>query len=668
MDLERIKETFFEESQELLGVMEAGLLSLEQSASPRAVVDDIFRAAHSIKGGSGAFGFGEIKALAHALEELLELLRAGQAEPNRARIDVLLAARDALAALVAERRAGREAAAPPEVLAALARTIERVRLGATETLRVRFTPEGPGPVDPIQALDAVTRGGRIRHARVDFGAVPPLAVLDPEQNHLRFELLLESEGSAEAVARALADAKGECVVEPVDAAPVAAAPVAAAPVAAAPVAAAPVAASASAGPRPAPTSPEREAATPVAPIARLADGASIRVPIGKVDRIMNLVGELVITQSMLGALAQRFAAVAGEDFATTVDELNRQVRELQQHVMSVRMVPVGTVFSRFPRVVRDVAVACGKEVELVLVGEDTELDKSIVEVLTDPLTHLVRNCVDHGLEGPDERRAAGKGPVGRLRLAARQQAGAVIVEVSDDGRGLDLGRIREKAVARGILAADAAPPDDQLAQLIFEPGLSTRDVVSDLSGRGVGMDVVRRSVEGVGGSIQLDTQVGQGTRFSIRLPLTLAVLEGQYVAVGGRTYVIPVLAIVESLRVERATIETLLGNREVIRVRDEPVPLIRFADAFGAGAGEAGPPPERVLVVVVESDGTRLALQVDELLGQAQVVVKGLERNYRRVPGFMGATIMGNGEVALIIDVQCLGKSVARGPGVRAAA
>jgi two-component system chemotaxis sensor kinase CheA len=390
------------------------------------------------------------------------------------------------------------------------------------------------------------------------------------------------------------------------------------------------------------------------------------VPIAKVDRIMNLVGELVITQSMIGALAQRFAAVAGEDFATTVDELDRQVRELQQHVMSVRMVPVGTVFSRFPRVVRDVAAACGKEVDLVLVGEDTELDKSIVEVLADPLTHLVRNCVDHGLEGPDARRAAGKGPVGRLRLAARQQAGAVVVEVSDDGRGLDLARIREKAVARGLLSADAAVPEDLLAQLIFEPGLSTRDVVSDLSGRGVGMDVVRRSIEGVGGSIQLETRAGQGTSFSIRLPLTLAVLEGQYVSVAGRTYVIPVLGIVESLRVDRAAIETLLGQREVIRVRDEPVPLVRFADMFGGAS--SGPPPDRVLVVVVEADGARLALQVDELLGQAQVVVKSLERNYRRVPGFMGATIMGNGEVALIIDVQCIGKFVHRTGAPRAAA
>jgi two-component system chemotaxis sensor kinase CheA len=305
-------------------------------------------------------------------------------------------------------------------------------------------------------------------------------------------------------------------------------------------------------------------------------------------------------------------------------------------------------------------------VDLVLVGEDTELDKSIVEVLADPLTHLVRNCVDHGLEGPDARRAAGKGPVGRLRLAARQQAGAVVVEVSDDGRGLDLARIREKAVARGLLSADAAVPEDLLAQLIFEPGLSTRDVVSDLSGRGVGMDVVRRSIEGVGGSIQLETRAGQGTSFSIRLPLTLAVLEGQYVSVAGRTYVIPVLGIVESLRVDRAAIETLLGQREVIRVRDEPVPLVRFADMFGGAS--SGPPPDRVLVVVVEADGARLALQVDELLGQAQVVVKSLERNYRRVPGFMGATIMGNGEVALIIDVQCIGKFVHRTGAPRAAA
>ncbi len=377
---------------------------------------------------------------------------------------------------------------------------------------------------------------------------------------------------------------------------------------------------------------------------------SIRVAVEKVDQLINLVGELVITQAMLAEAASNLDPVLAEKILAGIDLLSRNTRDMQESVMSIRMLPMSMVFSRFPRVVRDLAGKLNKQVEMKTIGDNTELDKGLIEKITDPLTHLVRNSLDHGIETPDKRIAAGKNPKGTLTLKASHQGGNVVIEVMDDGGGLNRARILEKAKEKGLAVSDSMT-DFDVWQLIFAPGFSTADVVTDVSGRGVGMDVVKRNIEGLGGRVELESSPGFGTRTVIRLPLTLAILDGMSVGVGGETFIVPITTVIESLQPRLEDIRTLAGDSRMVHIRGEYLPLISLAEAFGLD-GEAD--ITKGLLVVVEAEEGKAALFVDELLGQQQVVIKSLEANYRKVPGLSGATIMGDGRVAMIIDVSAV--------------
>jgi two-component system chemotaxis sensor kinase CheA len=387
-------------------------------------------------------------------------------------------------------------------------------------------------------------------------------------------------------------------------------------------------------------------------VAGGAASSSIRVPIAKVDRLINLVGELVITQSMVtqavGALPkERLGALA-----EAVAQMDRHARDLHEQVLAIRMIPVRALFERLPRLVRDVAATLGKQAVLEVSGEDTELDRTVIERISDPLTHLVRNAIDHGLEPPDAREAAGKPATGRIRLTAYQQGGSIYIEVGDDGRGLDRARIVAKAVERGLVGAGDTLPDEAVWPLVFAPGFSTATAVTEVSGRGVGMDVVRQNVTALGGAIGIHTEPGRGTRFRIKLPLTLAIMDGQALRIGREQYIIPLVAIRETVLPERGSIHTIGPGAEIAIVHGEPLPIVRLHRLFGAAA--ATEDPTAGLLVVAEHDGEVAALLVDELLGQQQVVIKSLEANFTRVRGIAGATILGDGRVALILDVAGL--------------
>jgi two-component system chemotaxis sensor kinase CheA len=369
----------------------------------------------------------------------------------------------------------------------------------------------------------------------------------------------------------------------------------------------------------------------------------------KVDQLIDLAGELVIAQSMAVEIVNRFSPDRLPELQTALHEVSRNTRELQERVMAMRMLPVATIFSRLPRIVHDVAVAEGKAIRVEVSGEDTELDKSMLEGLTDPLTHLVRNAADHGVETPEQRRTAGKPEEGTIHLRARHEGGSVVIEVSDDGHGLNAARIREKAMERGLLSASEELTLQQIQSFIFHPGFSTVENVSEVSGRGVGMDVVRRNVEALGGAVALASTEGKGTTVSIRLPLTLAILDGQIVRVGEQRYVLPLVSIVESIRPTRAQLRSLAGEGEVVMVRQEPLPLLRLHQLFDVATEVCD--PSRGLLAIAEHDSKRFALMVDELLGQQQVVIKNLQANFRRVEGAMGATILGDGRVTLILDI-----------------
>ena len=404
-------------------------------------------------------------------------------------------------------------------------------------------------------------------------------------------------------------------------------------------------------PVPAQKEPAPQEARKSAPKAVGGGDTSIRVSVEKVDQLINLVGELVITQAMLAQAAEVLDPVEFERLHNGLVQLERNSRDLQEAVMSIRMMPISVVFSRFPRVVRDLSQKLGKQVELKLIGEDTELDKSLVERITDPLTHLVRNSLDHGVESPEERKAKGKQPTGTITLKAYHQSGHIVIEVSDDGAGLNRQRILSKARERGLPVHDQMA-DNEVWQLIFEAGFSTADKVTEVSGRGVGMDVVKRNITAMGGRVEIDSMLGIGTRMTVRLPLTLAILDGMSVAVGGETYIIPLGYVMESLQATRATIKSISGVERLLMVRGEYLPVIALHEVFAVPAAETN--LERGIMVVLESDGARSALFVDALVGQHQVVIKSLEANYRRVAGISGATIMGDGRVALILDVPAL--------------
>ncbi|MBT2767500.1 chemotaxis protein CheA [Stenotrophomonas sp. ISL-67] len=646
MDLQRFHATFFEESREGLDAMEAGLLALESGQQDPEIINSVFRAAHSIKGGAGTFGFDAIAALTHVLETLLDELRAGKRALEAAAVDAMLSSVDVLRALLREAEHGQPA--DPQAVAAVKARLEAVLSGqapaaaAPAIAKVDDTPEAwqigfvPAPSlfmsgnDPLRIIRELEHLGSLQvAARLD--RLPGFDQLDPLEAHLAWDLGLVGKVPRSKIEDTFAWVVDDCELDIRPAAPPSLAT--SAPAAAAP--AAPVAAAA------APAPPTSEAET------------SIRVAVEKVDALINLVGELVITQAMLKQVSHALDPVHAEQLFAGLDLLERNTRDLQEAVIGVRMLPVDAVFRRFPRLVRDLSSRLGKHVRLRTIGEGTELDKGLIEKIADPLVHLVRNSIDHGLEMPDVRRDAGKDETGTITLAASHQGGHIVIEVSDDGRGLNRDKILSKALERGLSVPDN-PTDAQVWDLIFQPGFSTADAVTDLSGRGVGMDVVRRNIQALGGEVQLESKAGNGTRVLIRLPLTLAILDGMTVSVAGETVILPLAYVLEALQPQAEDVRSMAGEGRVLRVRGEYLPILSLSEYYGFGRRAN----DDSLVVVVEGDGQKIALEVDELVGQQQVVVKNIENNYRRIGGVSGATILGDGRVALIVDIGGLVRSL----------
>jgi two-component system, chemotaxis family, sensor kinase CheA len=675
IDLARFRDTFLEEASEHVASIEVGLLELESDPTDEELLNSVFRAAHSIKGGSSAVGLTDVARFTHVLEGLLDRVRANQIAFTRELGNLLLESNDVLRQLIAAART--DGAAPGETEQVLARLAEalgepgedreesRVSAGeivsgspaphASRTVSVRFVPASDlllQGLDPVLLLRDVMALGTVRVIDPDLSRLPALAEIDPERCYLAWTVELDTDRPESDLRDVFAFAEDSCEIEVTEGAAVDAVPSRAA-------SAGGVARTTEAPPPPPPGERPEDATAIASRDARGSRGSppessSIRVATDKVDRLINLVGELVITQSMISEAVRDFSTDKLIRLQEAVAEMELNTRELQERVMAVRMMPIGSVFNRFPRLVRDLASSFGKSISLRMNGEDTELDKGVVERIGDPLTHLVRNAVDHGIESPEARRAAGKPPEGTISLRAFHLGGSVVVEVSDDGRGLDTARIREKAVALGLLAADGAVSDEQVCGFIFEPGFSTAERVTDVSGRGVGMDVVKRNIEELNGSVSVHTEPGRGTRFRIRLPLTLAILDGLLMSVGEEVYILPLTTIVESLRPQREVLRTVLGRGEVVALRGEFVPLLRLHVLFATATRITD--PSEGLVVIVENEGHRLGLLVDEILGQSQVVIKNLEQNFRRIEGVMGATIMGDGRVALILDVPGLAR------------
>lgn len=649
IDLERFYPTFFAESAAGLDAMEADLLRLEKETHDVELMNAIFRAIHSIKGASSTFGFGDIANFSHSLESFLDRMRTGQLEASAGIVNILLRAVDALRALL--RAAQDRATADPAQLSVNENILAELQAhGAvvvaaapaapvaadadTNRFRIVFAPK-PGLLktgnDPLRLLQMLARMGELT-VRTDTGHLPPFAEMDPERSYLRWDLELAGAVTHAQIAEVFEWVSDDCdlLIEAQDATP-------------AQTGAAAATAASSYAP---PTGITSKAADVIAAMSN-----SLHVSTEKVDNLINLVGELVITQTMLRQLGENMSLDKMPALQATLAQLDRNTRELQHSVMSIRMLPASFAFNRFARMVRDTSQQLGKLVELKISGEQSELDKTVIEKLIDPLTHLIRNSLDHGIEVPAQRLAAGKPEVASIHLHAEHKGGSIVIQVGDDGHGLNRDKIRAKAIARGLVAPTAELSDDEIDRLIFLPGFSTADVVSDVSGRGVGMDVVRRNIASLGGNIEIESRPGRGINFTIRLPLTLAIVDGMSIALGAQTYILPLTFIVESIQPRAESLRSIAGAGRVLEVRGEYVPVVDMHTLFNepsvAGA-DAG------ILVLIEAEGKKVALLVDALLGQDQVVIKSLEANYRKVPFISGATILGDGRVALILDANAL--------------
>ena len=670
IEMAEIAKVFFQESREGLDAMESGLLSLGATADAESI-NTIFRAAHSIKGGAATFGFAEVAAFTHGVETLLDEMRNGIRPVTAEAIQTLLQAcdcmRDMIAATEAEQpldqtRIGLLNADirqilgdPPEAVQAPAPVAPAAPAAPAAGWRIVFDPV-PDLLrlrnEPTRMFHELALLGSLA-ACADVSRLPPLEALDPEVCYLKWDINLLGQIPRKKIEEIFDWVDPGCRLEIVALGePVPATPAAAA----SPVLTIPTQSPASA---PAPAADTLRGAARADAVPKPAEAGSIRVATQKLDSIINLVGELLITQSMLSGFAEGTGPGEPDLLRKGLQQLARNTRELQESVMRIRMLPISFAFNRFPRLVHDLSRKLGKKVEIKLVGENTELDKTVLEKISDPLVHLVRNSLDHGLESPEQRVAAGKSDTGTLELAAFHEGGNIIIEVRDDGAGLNKPRILRKARERGLIAEDQDLTDEQIDNLIFMPGFSTAEQVSDVSGRGVGMDVVRRNIHDLGGAVQIMSREGQGSTVRIRLPLTLAILDGQLVRVGREIYIISLLAIVETIQVAADRVNTLAGRTEVFRLRNEFLPVVKLYEHFGIEPDSTS--VAEGLLVVVEADGKRVGVLVDDLLSQQQVVIKSLESNFKPVLGIAGATILGDGKVALIIDVPDLIRSVASG-------
>lgn len=656
MDLSQFTQAFFVEAVELLAQMEQLLLELDADAPDSEQLNAIFRAAHSIKGGAATFGFVALTDTTHLLETLLDRARHGQLNLSRSMIDAFLETKDALQEQLIAYQAENEP--DPEMVAHICGVLRQLAL---ESDGAAAAPAPAPVVVAAPAAAAAAASGqdalRIRFSRLSDSECDLLAdelgnlgkLLSRTRSNDQLTVVLETTCAPDDIIAVCCFVIDESQIEitretagAADAAGAVNPPAVAAPVAsAAPAEARPASAPAGAAPRSAAASPA----------AGAKDSSSIRVDVEKVDQLINLVGELVITQSMLTQAATMLDPVECERFLSGLGHLERNARDLQESVMSIRMMPMDYVFSRFPRVIRDVSAKLGKEVRLDTFGKETELDKGLIERIIDPLTHLVRNSLDHGIETPSQRIAKGKEAEGQLLLSAQHHGGNIVIEVSDDGAGLNREKILAKAMQKGLPVTETMP-DDEVWQLIFAPGFSTAEQVTDISGRGVGMDVVKRNIQEMGGHVEISSREGWGTTTRIVLPLTLAILNGMSVKVGSEAYILPLSYVIESLQPRPEHLHSITSDGHVIKVRGEYLPLIELHSVFDVTGAQTD--PTQGILVIVQADETRFALLVDELLGQHQVVVKNLETNYRKVPGISAATILGDGSVAFIIDVGAM--------------
>ena len=680
IDLSQFHQVFFEEAGENLDQMEQQLLGIDIASADDEMLNSIFRCAHSVKGGAATFGFKDVAELTHQMETLLDKLRRHELAPDVAMVDILLQAGDALKAqLLQHQQPGSgEAVDTSDLLRSFSAFIGGAPLPARSPLlalepvadaAAQATASAAAPVVGQRVLELLV-GPLDSHSATDdlvalfaeitgLGTIEPLDGGRPADGMRRFEISTSASDSdlmdlfTFHVAREHLQLMpsgpgygfhGGAVGAPPDDSATdnsfgffAEAP------------------GAPATDQNRGSATELIAARPAAkgPVLPAAEASTLRVSVEKVDQLINLVGELVITQAMLAQTSARIDAALYQQLVSGLSDLERHTRDLQESVMSIRMIPMSMVFSRFPRMLRDLAAKLDKKVDFVTHGETTELDKGLVEKITDPLTHLVRNSCDHGIEMPTERRAAGKSETGTITLAASHQGSSIVIEVRDDGKGLSRPKLLAKARERGLPVSDDMP-DADVWGLIFAPGFSTAEVVTDVSGRGVGMDVVKKNITALGGTVEIESVLGQGMSVRVRLPLTLAIMDGMSVGVGDECYILPLASVVESFQVQAQTVRSIGGSGQVVQVRDEYLPVVDLERVFDLR--RSGDAPQKPVMVVVEAEGRRAALLVDELLGQQQVVVKNLEANYRRVDDISGATIMGDGRVALILDVGALAR------------
>ena len=670
-----IRVQFFQECVEHLAELESGLTGLDHGDLDPETINTVFRAAHSIKGGAGIFGLDALVRFAHDMETVLAALRSGQIQPDGPALKALLRAADVLSDLVGAARDG-SAVDPGRITAATGELAGLLgdpggNAGVDEDdldLDIDFTPVaidldeiGPAEAprthwrlafrplaelyasanDPLMLFGELARLGDLS-VRLDETATPFLQDLNPADPHLSWTLDLHTASDETAIREVFEFVERDCELQITARPPAPAAPEAATPPP--PPEPSPLAARASLAAAPPPTTPT---------IAPPAQAPTIRVDLERVDRLIDLVSELVIGEATLAERASALSGTASAQLFVAVDDLRRLTRDIQESVMAIRAQPVKSLFQRMSRLVREVEAQTGKQVRLITEGDETEVDRAVIERLTDPLTHMIRNSIDHGLESARGRVEAGKPVQGTVRLSASHRAGRIVIEVADDGAGIDRERVRAIAAERGLINTADNLGDDEIDNLIFEPGFSTMEQASDLSGRGVGMDVVRRSVQALGGRISLSSRAGEGTTFSLSLPLTLAVMDGMLVNVSGQCLVIPLTALLESVKPEPADVRRLGAHAEVIAIRGLHVPLIDLGAALNyrqrpASAGQG------VALLVEDDAGERIALIVDEIVEQRQVVIKSLETNYRALRGVAAATILGDGRVALIVDVNAI--------------
>lgn len=710
-DLSQFYQIFFEEAGENLDLMEQMLLSLNLETADDEELNGIFRCAHSVKGGAATFGFSDVAELTHQMESLLDRLRRHELQPNAAMVDVLLESADASRGLLARHQAGGEGDSPPT--ADLVRRISVLASGnvappqasvvpsqqmstpvttpatvavqpvivaqaankplkTTRSLEIRIGPlDHPEQADAIKELFRDIPGlGEITALACNQADTRVFAVETSSSDEDLLDLFAFHVSRAQVAIKELDDvaavpehgdgifdgAVGSPKMVSYDDDPPPGAPLAPLPgfgffdgAPGAPNPSAGMTVGAVVGSTGSAV-PAKAGAKPAVSVVQ-PEAATIRVAISKVDQLINLVGELVITQAMLAQNSRALDPALYQQLLTGLTDLDRNTRDLQESVMSIRMIPMSIVFSRFPRMLRDLANKLGKKVDFVTQGESTELDKGLVEKITDPLTHLVRNSCDHGIEMPADRVRAGKSETGTITLSAAHQGGSIVIEVRDDGHGMSREKILAKARERGMDVSDQMP-DSEVWMLIFAPGFSTAEVVTDVSGRGVGMDVVKRNIAALNGTVEIDSVEGYGMKVSIRLPLTLAIMDGMSVGVGNEVYILPLSSVVESFQVKSDAVSTVGQGAQLVKVRDEYMPVIELEKVFQVPRFD--PEKSSDIMVVIEADGCRVALLVDELLGQQQVVVKNLESNYRKVPNISGATILGDGKVALILDTGAL--------------